>query len=97
MNKLRLYLFLFFLPLYAWASIDVGPLLNKVTLQLQAEQWVTTKTALVTVGVNAAVADQDIGQIQADVMVPGMMGPSNLVQAGYCKARIAQPSASIRQ
>lgn len=52
----------------AWADNDLEALLNKVTLQLQADQWVTTKTALVSVGVNAAVTDQGIDQIQSDVM-----------------------------
>jgi hypothetical protein len=51
-----------------WADVNWEPLLNKVTLQLQTEQWVTTKTALVNVGVNAAVADQGIDKIQTDVI-----------------------------
>jgi hypothetical protein len=56
------------IALPAWADNDLEPLLNKVTLQLQSEQWVTTKTALVNVSVNAAVSDQGIDQVQADVM-----------------------------
>jgi hypothetical protein len=51
-----------------WADVNLEPLLNKVILQLQAEQWVTTKTALLTVGVNAAVTDQGIDKVQTDVM-----------------------------
>lgn len=51
-----------------WAAIDITPLQNKITLQLQAEQWVTTKTALVSVSINAAVTDQGIGTVQATVM-----------------------------
>lgn len=54
------------LPVYAIDSLE--PLLNKVVLQLQAEQWITTKTALVNVIVNAAVADRGIEKIQNDVM-----------------------------
>lgn len=50
-----------------WADNNLEPLLNKVTLQLQAEQWVPTKTALVSIGVNAAVASRGIEQVQADV------------------------------
>ena len=50
------------------ADINLEPLLNKVSLQLRAEQWVTTKTALVNVGINAAVTDQGIDKIQAEVM-----------------------------
>jgi hypothetical protein len=52
----------------AWADNDLEPLLNKVSLQLQSEQWVTTKTALVSVSVNAAVSDQGIDQVQTDVI-----------------------------
>lgn len=65
-----MYLFIFSLlfSLPIWAAVDLGPLLNKVSLQLQAEQWITTKTALVYVAVNAAVSDQGIGNVQADVL-----------------------------
>ncbi len=51
-----------------WADNPFDPLLNKVTLQLTAEQWVTTNTALVTIGVNAAVTDGDLGKLQQHVM-----------------------------
>jgi len=51
-----------------WADMLVKPLLNKVSLQLHAEQWVTTQTALVNVGVNASVADQGIVNVQNNVM-----------------------------
>ncbi|SRR5579883_2120001 len=52
----------------AWADINLEPLLNRVTLQLHAEEWVTTKTALVSVGVNAAVSDQGIEKLQSGVL-----------------------------
>lgn len=68
MKNLYLFLFSFLFSFSAWAGIDVGPLLNKVTLQLQAEQWITTKTALVFVAVNAAVSDQGIGNVQGEVL-----------------------------
>lgn len=68
MNKLFLLLIGVLLSLPAWSKVDLEPLLNKVTLQLQAEQWVTTKTALVDVGINAAVTDQGIEKIQANVL-----------------------------
>ena len=55
------------LPLWAERSFD--PLLNKVILQLSAEQWVTTKTALVTVGINANVNDNGIENIQGEVLI----------------------------
>ena len=50
-----------------WAD-SFEPLLNKVTLQLHAEQWVTTQTALVSVGINASVTDQGIEKVQGEVM-----------------------------
>lgn len=57
---------LFSLPV--WAGTDLEALLNKVILQFSAEQWVTTKSALVNVGVNAAVSDQGLEKIQSEVM-----------------------------
>lgn len=68
MKKMYLLIFSLLFALPAWADIDLGPLLNKVTLQLQSQQWVTTKTALVYVSVNAAVTDQSMGNVQADVV-----------------------------
>ncbi len=52
----------------AWAGVDFSQLQNKIMLQLQSQQWVTTNTALVTVGVNASVTDHGIETIQATVM-----------------------------
>lgn len=52
----------------AWADVSLEPLLNKVSLQLSAEQWVTTKTALTNVVVNASVSGQGIERIQNDVV-----------------------------
>jgi len=52
----------------AWADTNVEALLNSVTLQLNAEQWVTTKTALVTVGINASVSDNDLGKTQTQIL-----------------------------
>lgn len=57
-----------FFSLPSWAQLELEPLLNKVSLQLQAEQWVTTKSALVDVSINAAVTDQGIEKIQEKVM-----------------------------
>ncbi|MBX3709252.1 MAG: hypothetical protein KIT56_04210 [Gammaproteobacteria bacterium] len=68
MKKFCVFVLSFLFSLPVWANVDLGPLLNKVTLQLQTEQWVTTKTALVSVTVNAAVTDQGISNIQADVL-----------------------------
>ncbi len=68
MKKLVVLLFALLMVTPLWAEINFEPLLNKVSLQLRAEQWVTTKTALVDVSVNAAVTDQGIEKIQSDVM-----------------------------
>lgn len=57
---------LFTPPLFANNCLE--PLLDKVTLQLRAEQWVTTTTALVNVGINAAVTDQGIEKIQSEAL-----------------------------
>lgn len=51
-----------------WAGVPVDRLLNKISFQLNAEQWVTTKSALVNVRVNAAVSDQGIENVQANVL-----------------------------
>ena len=58
----------FLLSSPAWADQNPELLLNKVILQLRSEQWVTTKTALVNVNVNAAVNNQGIEKIQTDIM-----------------------------
>ena len=51
-----------------FAAISWEPLLNQVTLQLKAEQWLTTQTALVNVNINAAVSDQNIANLQNEVL-----------------------------
>ena len=68
MKKLFLVLLgiMFFTP--AWADPDLSMLLNKVSLQLRVNKWVTTKTANVVVGVNASVADAGIEKIQNQVL-----------------------------
>lgn len=69
---MRRFIYLTFLYLLmataSWADNTYEPLLNTVTLQLYAEQWVTTKTALVTVSVNASVSDQALEKIQTEVL-----------------------------
>jgi len=55
-----------------WAAPDangtVGPILNRISLQLHSEQWLTTQTALVSVRVNASVTDQGIEKVRSGVM-----------------------------
>lgn len=59
--------FLIFNSAFATA-VPLEPLLNKITLQLSAEQWVTTKNALVSVGVNASVAEIGLDKIQSQIL-----------------------------
>lgn len=68
MKKLCALIVCFTMTTPVWASENLEALLNKVTLQLHAEQWITTKTALVNVGINAAVTDQGIEKVQNEVM-----------------------------
>lgn len=68
MRKIALIILSFLFSLPAFADIDISPLLNKVTLQLQSQQWVTTQSALVYASVNAAITDQDLGSVQANVV-----------------------------
>lgn len=44
------------------------PPLNQVSFQLTADQWATTKTAKVIVGVNAALTDTQLGQVHSQIM-----------------------------
>ena len=66
------YIFLFLLsflqayPVFADDSLE--PLLNTVTLQFSSEQWVATKTALVTVGINASLSGNALEKSQSQFM-----------------------------
>jgi hypothetical protein len=55
-------------PSLAADSEGIGSLLNRVTFKLSSEQWVTSKTALVTVGISAGVSDAALEKIQDDVL-----------------------------
>lgn len=68
MNKVIICLLGMMLVAPAWADSDLSTLLNKVSLQLKSEKWVTTKTADVFVGVNASVSDAGIEKIQNQVL-----------------------------
>jgi hypothetical protein len=59
--------FLFLLQTNALAD-ETSPNLNKVTLEFKAEQWVSTKTALVTIGINATLADKAFEKIHGDIL-----------------------------
>lgn len=58
----------FFLATTTWADVSLDPLFNKVTLQLNAEQWVTTKSALVNVNINASVNDTTLEKIHSQIL-----------------------------
>lgn len=66
--KKMFFLFGLLFSLPAFADVDLENLLNRVTLQLHAEQWATTDTALVNVTINAALTDQGIETIQASII-----------------------------
>tara|TARA_R110000868_G_scaffold134591_3_gene346661 strand:- start:936 stop:1643 length:708 start_codon:yes stop_codon:yes gene_type:complete len=51
-----------------WAEGDLSNMLDKVSLHLNAEKWITTQTAEVNVSVNAGVSDAGIEKIQAQVL-----------------------------
>lgn len=68
MKKIAILLAGLSLALPTWAETSLEPLLNQVSLNLKAEQWVSTKTASVTIVVNAALTDQGIEKIQNEVM-----------------------------
>jgi hypothetical protein len=52
-----------------WAAADgPGALLNRVSLRLNAEQWLMSKTSMVTVGISASVNDAALDKIQDDVI-----------------------------
>jgi hypothetical protein len=55
-------------PVWAYDGEGAEGLLNKVTLSLTAEQYVATKTALVTIGINAGVNDAALQTIQEDII-----------------------------
>ncbi|HVE44633.1 MAG TPA: hypothetical protein VNC84_05810 [Gammaproteobacteria bacterium] len=69
MRKLLILLAVLFTPV-AWALHTDGAELNlnKVSLSLHAEQWLTTKTATVNITANATVADQGIEKVRGDIL-----------------------------
>ena len=52
----------------AFADDRAEALLNRVTFRLDADQWVTTKTALVTISLNAGVSDLGVEKIQEETL-----------------------------
>lgn len=68
MKRLILVLLGMILAAPVWADPDLSTLLNKVIFQLRVNKWVTTTTADVFVGVNAAVNDAGIENIQNQVL-----------------------------
>lgn len=52
----------------AMAMQDVSPLLDTVSFQLSAEQWATSTTAKVVVGINATLSDAQLGAMHNTIM-----------------------------
>jgi hypothetical protein len=60
---------LVFSPVWAYGNDDGAEgLLNRVSIRLSAEQYVPSKTALVSIGVNAGVNDAALQNIQDDIL-----------------------------
>lgn len=56
------------LPCTAFSQINPTLPINKVSFQLTMEQWTSTKTAKVIVGLNAALSDAQLGKIHDTIM-----------------------------
>ncbi len=69
MRMIYVFLCSLLMSLNTWAADNsYEPLLNTVTLSLSGEQWVTTQTALVTIGVNATVTGGGLEKMQSTVL-----------------------------
>jgi len=68
MHRLLLLFLCFILSLPLFADNSFAPLLNTVTMQFNAEQWVQTKTAVVSIGVNASVSGANLETLQNDIL-----------------------------
>lgn len=55
-------------PAWAINYTNNDAMLNKVIFRLSAEQWVATKSALVTIGVSSAVTDKKLDALQDNVL-----------------------------
>lgn len=55
-------------PIVNAADNQPDILLDKITFQLSAKQWVTTKTALLTANINATLSNADLVKARADIM-----------------------------
>jgi hypothetical protein len=66
--SILLSLLVFPVGVLAYEGEQAEALLNRVSFRLSAEQWVTTKTALVTISVNAGVSDIGVEKIQGEVL-----------------------------
>lgn len=68
MRALSVGLISLFFSLSVWADNTIEPLLNKVTLQFNAESWSVSKTALVNININAALSDKGLEKIHSQIM-----------------------------
>lgn len=74
-NSLAMVISLLAFPLTGLAQTDpvpelwkAYPRLNEISLQVSAEQWATTKTARVVVGVDASLDQAGLDKLQSDVV-----------------------------
>lgn len=70
MRRLLVIILLALCPIISYAEYNYSgdALLNRISMRFNTEQWLASKTALVTVGVNAGVSDAALASIQEDVI-----------------------------
>ncbi len=68
MRRLLLLFLSFILSFPLFADNSFEPLLNTVTMQFNAEQWVQTKGVVVSIGVNASVSDASLATLQNEIL-----------------------------
>jgi hypothetical protein len=68
MKKLAIFALGFIIASPVFADNDLSTLLNKVSLQLTANKWITSQTAKVMISVDAGLSDQGIEKLQGDVL-----------------------------
>ncbi|WP_131781489.1 hypothetical protein [Legionella gresilensis] len=70
MNYLSKIAVLFLLPAFCFANnYQSNLLLDKISFQVSARQWVSTQTALLTVDINATLTNADLVKARTDIMV----------------------------
>lgn len=68
MRKIIQIFTLFLITSLSFANTKPDIALDKITFQVTARQWVSTRTALLVVGVNITLTDSDLAKARADIM-----------------------------